>query len=358
MIVTRYLIREITTVFLIVSTTLILIYNGYSISSILANPSSNSLQPIIVLHLILLEQVRVIDLILATALYMSVILALSRLYRDSEMVALMASGYSELQVLRAVFYFTLVIALVTGLFSIVGRPWAYRMIYNLEEMSMDKLDIKNIQPRVFTELKNSNSLLYADSVDSSSDRLSKVMLQSNAGMGKRRVITANSMSLINRGNDSLKPVEFENGHLYMIDREGQNDSMLKFETLAVYLKGEGSAMGHERKGIETQKLLEATRPKEIAELQWRLGSPLATILLALLGIPLSRNQLGKRRSSRVIAAILMYTLFFNLMGIARSWVDHGHVAAIPGIWWVHILCGIIFFALYLQPRFAVYKARW
>jgi lipopolysaccharide export system permease protein len=350
MIVTRYIIREIATSFLIVVTALVLIYVGYSTSTVLAEAANRSLQPAIILHLIFLSSAGVLDLILATAFYFSVILALGRIHRDSEMIALMASGYSEWQLMRAVFYAALAVALAVGFLSLIGRPWAYRMSYNLEARAMDELDVDKLQPRAFTELKHSKDVLYAAEVDSDDARLGDVLLQSDSGPGKTRVITANALHLPKGGETTRRPAEFENGHLYLLDRKGEKDSILQFETLGLYLKGEGSAAGHRRKAVETVKLLQSTNPREIAELQWRFASPLATVLLALLAIPLSRARPRQRRFSRLIPVILVYALFFNLLGVARSWVEHERIAAIPGIWWVHMLCLGLFLGLSFRPR--------
>jgi lipopolysaccharide export system permease protein len=351
MIVTRYLVCEIATSFLVVATSLVLLYVGYSTSIVLADTAGKSIQPVIVLHLILLNSARVLDLILTSALYFSVIHALGRLHRDSEMIAFKASGYSEIQVMRVVLYAALAVALLVGILSMVVRPWAYRTSYKLEARATEELDVDKLQPRVFTELKHSKEMLYAGEVDSDHARLSEVLLQSDSGLERSRVITASILQLPRGGEATRTPAEFENGHLYLLDRRGLRDIILQFQVLELYLNGGGGGARYRPKAVETRKLLRATRPKEISELQWRFASPVSTVLLALLGIPLARLGPRQRRSARAIPAVLIYALFFNLVGVARNWVEHGKVAVTPGIWWVHMLCFGLFLGLFFQPSF-------
>jgi lipopolysaccharide export system permease protein len=350
MLITRYILREVTITFLVISTILTFLYAGYSVSMILADLADGYLLNGLVLPLVFLSTTRVLDLLLSTALYFSVILVFGRLYRDSEMIVLIGLGYSELRSLRAVLYLAISVALIVGLLSFVARPWAYHVSYTLESRAMDELDIEKLQPGVLEELTHGNYLLFARGVDSANDQLRNVILRSEYGPGKIRLIVAETLHFPEVGESTLNPAEFENGQLYLLDHSGQKDSILEFKDLRLYLRGNRTVMRYKRKAEYTSKLLESTNPKDIAELQWRLSSPITTVLLSLLAFPLARVKPRQRRSYGVLMAILLYAVFFNLMGMARTWVEQGRVAAIPGMWWVHMLGLMIFLGIFLQYR--------
>jgi len=67
-----------------------------------------------------------------SALFFSILAAIGRMYRDTEMPALYATGVSPGGILESVAKLSLVIALITGFISIAGRPWAYRESYRIE----------------------------------------------------------------------------------------------------------------------------------------------------------------------------------------------------------------------------------
>ncbi len=97
---------------------------------------------------------------------------------------------------------------------------------------------------------------------------------------------------------------------------------------------------------------------DIAELQWRLSRPFATILLALIAIPLSRSSPRQGRNEKIFTAALVFALYYNLSGLARTWVEQEMVGSFPGIWWLQALMMIVVVVLLLpefKPRFAVFR---
>jgi len=82
----------------------------------------------------------------------------------------------------------------------------------------------------------------------------------------------------------------------------------------------------------------------VAEFQWRLSTPLSALLLALLAIPLSRSKPRQGRYARMLAALVIYAVYFNLMDVGRTWVEMG---TRQNIWWVPGLLALLVLVLYL-----------
>ena len=105
-------------------------------------------------------------------------------------------------------------------------------------------------------------------------------------------------------------------------------------------------MDSRRKAASTRALWSSEQPREIAELQWRLSRPVATVLLALMAISFTRAAPRKGKNDKTfIAAALVFALYYNLSGLAKTWVEQGVVAAIPGIWWLY---GVFFLVVMLR----------
>jgi len=77
-------------------------------------------------------------------------------------------------------------------------------------------------------------------------------------------------------------------------------------------------------------------PRGRAELHWRLGLPLATLLLALLAVPLSRSRPRQGRFARLFAGAVLYLVYMNLLALGRSWLGHGQLPGWAGLWWAHV----------------------
>ena len=109
----------------------------------------------------------------------------------------------------------------------------------------------------------------------------------------------------------------------------------------------------QRSAMSTTRLLTSSDPRDRAELEWRLSMPVATLILALLAVPLSRMNPRQGRYARVFMAILVYAVYYNLLGVAKSWVERGKLAPVPGLWLVHALMLCVAIGMLVWPSVAL-----
>lgn len=349
MILDRYLTREIAKPMLLGIGLLVLIYTGYSSALKLSQAADGLVQAPIVARLIFLNTLVALEVLLPTALYLSIVATLGRLYRDSEMAALNAAGIGEARILVAVIKFSLLIALIVALLSVFGRPWAYQQSYALESRAAAEFDINRIEPGQFLELQNNSYVLYAEGIDKHRSVLTGVFMETDEN-GKSRVIYAREATLPTGLTDTPRTVEFIDGYGYLLDQAGSRDIILKFKSLTMHLQEDPKTESRRRKAIPTRQLGLSEKPKDIAEYQWRFSTPVATLLLAMLAVPLSRSAPRQNRYARLSVAILVYIVLFNLTSMARNWLEQGKVGALPGLWWVYALAFMLFVLMFYWPR--------
>ena len=90
-------------------------------------------------------------------------------------------------------------------------------------------------------------------------------------------------------------------------------------------------VGYKRKAALTTHLANSDSTEDIAEFQWRLSTTLSTVLLGLLGFPLSRAEARQGKYSKLLAAVFVYAVYYNLNVMAKTWVEQGVVGPFPGI---------------------------
>jgi lipopolysaccharide export system permease protein len=117
-------------------------------------------------------------------------------------------------------------------------------------------------------------------------------------------------------------------------------------------KSSDLVLEYRRKAAPTWQLALSDSSSDIAELQWRLSTPVATFLMGLLGFPLSRARARQGKFAKLFVAVLSYATVYNLIMVAKTWVEKGAVGTIPGIWWVHILLAILVVGLLWGPTWA------
>ena len=329
-------------------TLLVIVFTGYTFAIKLSEAADGIIPLSVIARLIGLKSLITLEVLLPTALYLSIIAALSRLHRDSEMAAINSAGIGEARILRSVILLSVVIAVVVGAISLIARPWAYRQSYQIEAEARAEFDIRKIEPGKFIELQGSKYVLFAREVDEDKGRLREVFLQSE--QGKRvQLIFAEEAFLPPLRAGARRRFEFLNGYNYLLDRHGSRDTTLKFKQLTVYIPEEKRDTKYRRRAEPTISLYRSDAPKDIAEFQWRLSTPLATLLLSLLAVPLSRSAPRQGRYHSFVFAILVYVGLFNLTGVARTWVEDGKIPSFPGIWWIYLIPLLLFIVLMAAP---------
>ena len=82
------------------------------------------------------------------------------------------------------------------------------------------------------------------------------------------------------------------------------------------------------------------------EMVWRMGLPIAALVLALLAVPLAFVNPRAGRTNNLIFAVLTFTVYFNLLGVSQAWVSKGFMAPTAGTWAVHGIMVIILLGLF------------
>lgn len=348
MVLSRYITAEIAKPMFLGIMLLVIVFTGYTFAIKLSEAANGVIPLSVVARLIGLKSVITLEVLLPTALYLSIIAALSRFHRDSEMAAINAAGIGEPRILRSVIILSVLIAVIVGAISLFARPWAYRQSYQIEAEARAEFDIRKIEPGQFIELQDSKYVLYARHVEKDKGRLQGVFLQSERG-AKIQLIYAQEAFLPPVRAGERRSFEFVNGYNYLLDRLGSQDTTLKFKQMTVYIPAENRDKKYRRRAEPSINLYRSDAPKDIAEFQWRLSTPFATVLLSVLAVPLSRSAPRQGRHHSFILAILVYVGLFNLTGVARNWVEDGKVQSFPGIWWIYLIPLLLFIGLMVSP---------
>ena len=358
MIIDRYIIREIIKPTVAVCGILVFIFGCYLATRFLVDAISGQLPGTTVIFLILLRIAIALEVLLPTTLYLSVVVALGRLYKDSEMTAFFACGVSAGRILRPVFCAAMVIAMIVASLSVFIRPWAYTQYYRLKASAEANFDLTRMNDGTFYETENGGRVIYAQEVDRQKDEAERVFIRTERD-DTLQIISARQA---NQSTDPLSGKQilvFTDGYLYEFSRTGKGGRVLQFEQSAMPLEPkENLRLKYRVKAASTGSLARSENGEEIAEFQWRLSTPLATVLLALIGVPLSRSSPRQGKYAKVTTAVVIFAVYYNLSALAKKWVERGVLDPIPGIWWTQLLlAGLLLILLWQSPTFLLRRGR-
>jgi len=124
---------------------------------------------------------------------------------------------------------------------------------------------------------------------------------------------------------------------------------LKFKNLIVRLDNQEAQEQYRRKAETTVNLAQSDQPKDIAEFQWRVTTPIATVLLALMAVPLARSAPRESRMRNVLIAVGIYIALFTMTSVVRTGIEQGRIGELPGLWGAYVVQAILLVVLVSQP---------
>jgi lipopolysaccharide export system permease protein len=353
MILDRYLRNEVAGPLLGVGVTLVVIFATYSLGAFLTDASSGLISPAQVAVLTGLKTLIALEVLLPIGLYVAILIGMGRLYTDSEMDALRAAGIGEMRLLTPLLRLAILLAVLVALLSVAVRPWAYHTSYQLREQAKIDAEIERIAPGRFYHYDDGRRTVFIERASDGLADMEGVFIRSRDASGLE-VISSRKGRFASRIADDRHELALVDANLFKATSDGP-DVFGTFDTFTLRVPiRQPAPLADRPKMRPTAELFGTTDPNERAELQWRLSTPVSTLLLALLAIPLSRSKPRAGRYGKLLLALGLYVLYFNLLGMARTWVEQQSLAS---IWWVPgLLAGITIAALTpwrrLRARFA------
>jgi lipopolysaccharide export system permease protein len=350
LIIDRHISLEILRPFVLGLGLLVLVFVGFSAARQLSAAAAGQLEMLTAFQLVGLNTLVTLEILLPSAFFFSVLAAIGRLYRDSEMSALYAAGVSRARIIESVLKLALVIALITGVISILGRPWAFRTSYALESRAAAQFDLKKMATGQFVNMSGSDYIFIASDLDLERGQHKGVFLQKTYEKAQRsEIIIAQAAELPVLNPGQPMQAEFFNGYNYLLDLQNTQDVTLKFGNLIVRLDNQEAREQYRRKAETTLNLARSGEPKDIAEFQWRITTPLATVLLALMAVPLARSAPRESRMRNVLIAVGIYIGVFAMTSLVRTGIEQSRLEELPGLWGAYLLQAILLVVLVRQP---------
>ena len=347
MIINRYLFKEIAASFAATLLVLTLIIVGNTFVRLLADASTGDLPSDLLGSLLWYGSLKQLIRLVPVALLIGMMLAFSRLYRDSEMAALRAAGVAPRHFYRAIFSFVLPLTLLLGTMVIFVSPWLESRNIELRQEIDSRPEAAGIPAGEFVSSGNAerNYTALAEAIDPSHTIMERFFIRAQ-DKGKEIVIWAQSAVLLIDSGNGERVLQIHDGYRYESDPKQGGMTVIKFAEHSIRIPLRSTDDRSSLVTVPFSQLMQQTDTASQAELQWRIAVVLSAPLLALLAFPLSYTAPRQGRYSKIAVAILIYALYANLLATTRSMVERGEFPVFPGLWWVHlVLIGVSFWLL-------------
>ena len=357
MILQRYIHREIFEKIGWIIGLLVLILASNRFVGYLADAAAGKLPGDLILQMLSAKMLSMLPQLLPIAIFLAVMLALSRLGRDKELTIMFGAGLSETFQFLTVTRFAAVFGLLVAVLGFYIAPLAEGRVQELKDRAEAESDISGITAGQFREFSDGDKVVYVQQMSEDKESMQDVFLQvrQEKRQGRLGVLASNSARYQVAPRSGRRYVLFEHGRRYVGEPGRLNFQITQYQRYGILLNDTGDEEGYEDlESVPTGTLIHSDLPKYHAELQWRLSYFIAALLLPLLGVAMNRFSFSENRYAPVFVAVAIYFIYSNLLGISKTLLKRGEIPAFVGLWWVH--AGLVL-AIVLIVKFPAIRRR-
>jgi lipopolysaccharide export system permease protein len=356
MIFLRTLLREFANLATAVFLSLFLIALTTRLIRLLGQAAGGKIPSDAVVAFLGFSALNLLPVLLSLTLFISVLLALNRSWRDSEMVIWFNSGLSLAAWIRPVLIFSLPLVLVIALLAFFISPWAAEMSEHYRGRVDARDDLSRVEPGAFGESRNRERVFFVESIAGDKSAVQNVFM--NSIKHHRTGVMISERGFVDVAPNGDRFLVMLSGRRYEGTPGEADFRLMEFDRYATRVQTkEGDEPVATHKSTSTLGLIENPTRTNLGELQWRISLPVSALILALLAIPMSFVNPRAGRSVNLVFALLTYMVYSNLLSVTQARIAQGKLAFASGWWLVHALMLLLLLVLFAQ-RMSLLRLPW
>ncbi|MEP6608189.1 MAG: LPS export ABC transporter permease LptF [Burkholderiaceae bacterium] len=355
MIFGRSIVSELTSTASAVFTVLFSIIFSVGLVRIIGQAAGGRIDNEAVFELVALTALTWLPIILTLTLFVSVLMALTRAYRDSEMVVWFTAGRSLTAWIGPVIRFAWPIIVSVALLALFVTPWANAQIEQSRERFEKRDDVSRVAPGRFVESGGSDRVFFVESVDVLDGQVHNVFVSMRNRDRESLIVATKGIVEVAPNGDRF--LVLEQGRRYEGTPGKLEYRTMEFDRYAIRLESRADQPLSQRRAKTLTLMQLVSDPSELnlGELLWRAGLPIVALILTLLAIPLAYVNPRVGRSVNLIVAVLLFAVYLNVLNTVHAYVQQGRLPFGVGVWVVHAAVLLLVLMLFLRR---VYMWRW
>jgi lipopolysaccharide export system permease protein len=260
--------------------------------------------------------------ILSLSLFVSIVVTLGRMYRDSEMAIWFASGMDLARFVRPVLYTFWPVLLVICLLLTFAWPWVNQNSSELRDRYAQRSDLARVSPGVFQNSSDGRRVFFVER-----DPRDEVSVRNIFALSTKdaveSVVSAHRGRIDVEGDERF--VVLESGQRSDVNTTTGETMLAGFETYRALMDVKALRRVREQpaKTMATLDLVREPTPRNQGELVWRIGLMLAAVNLSLLAIGLAHVNTRRPSNLNLVVALVGSLAYFNSINLTQTWVANG-----------------------------------
>ena len=346
MIFQRAIRRELLSAVGAVFTTLFTIVISVTLIRILGDAAAGKIASADVIALLAFAALLNLPVLISLTAFIAVLMVVSRSYQDSEMVVWFASGVSLTQWIRPIMQVGLPLVMLTAVLSFWLTPWAGKLSAEYKERFRNREDISRVSPGKFQESANGSRVFFVEGLSSDTTNVRNVFVSQNQNQVSSVVVAREGNVIIDNRGDKL--LQLRHGRRYDGSPGAPDFRIMDFERYVVVIASNAREIAENRsaRALPTIQLIGDASPGNLAELLFRISSPLTCLMQMLLAIPLGFVNPRRGRTLNLMIALLLAVTYFNATSIMQALVAQGKASFGMSWWPLHLAASILIALLF------------
>jgi lipopolysaccharide export system permease protein len=346
LIIFRYLSRELFTSMAAVTGILLMIFMSSRLIYQLTAAAAGKIPLEIVFFTLLLRMPSFLEMILPLSLFIAILLAYGRLYAESEMTVLTATGFSSTRLLGYTLLPAGVITLLVAFFSLYLSPLGAQKMEDLYRKQATMTEFELLVPGRFQSTAKGSRVTYTEGLSDDKSEMNNVF-----------IADGNTILLAQTGTQKVNPdtgsrfLELHKGKRFDITPGKLDVEVLDFDLYGVKIADEQAERRKIKKeAIPTSELFGNDSKRHTSQLQWRFSLIIMVPICAMIAFPLSKVNPRQGRFARLFPAIILFMMYITLLISLRGMLSKGDISPAIGMWWVHGVYALIGLGLLFIPE--------
>lgn len=328
----RHIITEIIEVFFAVIIALILIMVSFQFAKLLSQAASGKIAGTAIFQLVALQAVYLFVLLAPFAFFIAMLIAMTRLANDNELIAMRAVGFSTAHTYQALLTLGIPLAGLILYLTLAVVPEVRNLNYTLLEKAKKESELSIIQPGQFRTIGGNTTIFVADVSDKA---FSKFFVW-------QRQEDVESITVSKAGNqreqDGERYIDLTQGSRYSQNQKDNTSQLFTFERMTALLPTvEAKKRSHRIKGRSTVELLKKPTLSNQAELQRRISPAISILLLVICAPLLVQFNPRENRYGKFAIAILIYAIYTNSQHTFQALILKKSIGVYPGVYSAHLI---------------------
>ena len=275
------------------------------------------------------------------AFLLAVLLAFGRLSADNEITVMKSGGLSLVEIMPPVVVCAVVAVLLTIAISTIGVPWGNTAFKRISFDILSKNVAATIREKVFWD-EIPGIILYTDHYDEQNRTLKGIIIQDSRDQARPMTIFAAAGKVGCSPNQQDICMVLDNGSIHTAGK-GDEYRLVNFNEYALTVAGPGKeggigrneldmGIGELRQQINNPATPKATRLKLTAELQSRFAFPFASLVFAVVAVPMGIQNRRSGKSAGFSVSIGLLLAYYVLLSLLRTLAERGGLPAWLALW--------------------------